>query len=740
MRLVLVLVSLVLAASTGAQVPLHDLPADAPAAPSARLAAVDALDFTWEWEPAPRWLSGIEVGFQGFDGGLDFGEYLFGSTVSTAEVPPVAIVFDRSLSSEVAVYDKADAYAYVGRGTFPGAAYDLSDPDRPRRLNLALSEDPDKKAPNWRWDPDGSSTGGYEFLTVLASDYDPSAPAPAWRERDAYYVLIGRIVSGYTVEKFDPATLTITPRALRKVNADVLDNGVVNVRWISAAYLAATAVPVYADTGEGAPALVGEVDPALQTLRLDGLDPAARYTFRVDLVDASGDVLGSETASATPALSKGVRAAVAFTPPQGVSGSYGDVWGYTAADGREYALLALRNAGLSVIDVTDAPDSAPVEVGFVPTASGASDSKDVKVYGHYAYLVNERGPLQIIDLEDPTAPVQVGTLDVQPGQIGGGAHNVLVANDHLWVVGGRTSAGAGVRAYALEDPEAPAFVGEFQPAHQSTLYYHDFEVHGSLGFGSAIYGGGGVDVLDVSDPTDITYITTFTYPGAGAHNTCSTGDGEYVFVGDEIGTHGNWIRTFDLRDLENPELVGEVVVNARAVVHNCYVRDSLLYVAHYTEGLRVFDVSDPVEPVEVAFYDTYLHGGYGYNGAWNVYPYFDSGTVIVSDIQSGLFVVALDPTATSDEPSAEPPAPLAVAPNPVAGRATARYELTEGAAVRLSVYDVQGREVAVLYEGVRPAGSYRTPFEPATLPAGVYLVHLQVDGRSVATQPVTVIR
>ena len=147
----------------------------------------------------------------------------------------------------------------------------------------------------------------------------------------------------------------------------------------------------------------------------------------------------------------------------------------------------------------------------------------------------------------------------------------------------------------LADPTAPAFVGEFRPDHQPVPYYHDFEVRGGRPTGRPIYSGDGVDILDVSDPAGITLVhLTLDYPGAGAHNTCTTEDGQTVYVGDEIGARGHWMRIFDVSDLDDAELVGEIVVNrARPSVHNCYVRGDRLYVAHYTEGLRVFDVTEP---------------------------------------------------------------------------------------------------------------------------------------------------
>ena len=419
-------------------------------------------------------------------------------------------------------------------------------------------------------------------------------------------------------------------------------------------------------------------------------------------------------------------------------GDYADVWGYTAPDGREYGLVALRGVtapspGLVIVDVTD---DAPVEVGFVPTwddpaIPGAEtyDSKDVKVYGHYAYLVNEVGPLQIIDLADPAAPQQVGLLyNTVNAADNAGWHNVLVADDHLWLTGGRSPGGLVV--YSLADPTAPRLVGQYQP-----YYYHDFEIRDGVGFGPAIYGQG-IDVLDVSDPANVQPIATFNYPGSGAHNTCTTEDRSHVYVGDEIGSAGNWTRVFDLSDLEDVEFVGDIVVDAEAVVHNCYVRGDRLYIAHYSEGLQVFDISAPAAPVRVGFYDTFLGSGYGYQGAWSVYPYFASGKLLVSDRTYGLHVLRVSEPVSDAAAPGDAALALRAAPNPSSGATELSFALGAPAAVRLAVYDALGREVAVLVEGPLGAGAHAARLEARGLPAGVYLARLTAGART-ATQTLT---
>ena len=83
-------------------------------------------------------------------------------------------------------------------------------------------------------------------------------------------------------------------------------------------------------------------------------------------------------------------------------------------------------------------------------------------------------------------------------------------------------------------------------------------------------------------------------------------------------------------------------------VHNGQVKGDLLHVAYYEAGFRVFDISDPANPVEVGMYETWRDpDGDGTfnksitgieNGAWNVYTDLPSGYVLVSDTRSGLFV------------------------------------------------------------------------------------------------------
>ena len=120
---------------------------------------------------------------------------------------------------------------------------------------------------------------------------------------------------------------------------------------------------------------------------------------------------------------------------------------------------------------------------------------------------------------------------------------------------------------------------------------------------------------------------------------------------DEVGGNVSRTRTlvWDIEDLDDPILVKEHFGTTGASDHNLYVIGDLMYQANYLSGLRILDISDPELPEEVGFFDTVPFGedNPGFAGAWSVYPYFESGVVIVSSIKEGLFVLRKRPPRVS---------------------------------------------------------------------------------------------
>jgi hypothetical protein len=100
------------------------------------------------------------------------------------------------------------------------------------------------------------------------------------------------------------------------------------------------------------------------------------------------------------------------------------------------------------------------------------------------------------------------------------------------------------------------------------------------------------------------------------------------------------VRILDLADLTNPIVVDKWVSNNRSIDHNGFVKGNRYYMSNYERGLTILDISDPVKPKEVGFFDTFpSSNNASFNGAWGTYPYLPSGNILISDINSGLYVV-----------------------------------------------------------------------------------------------------
>ena len=343
----------------------------------------------------------------------------------------------------------------------------------------------------------------------------------------------------------------------------------------------------------------------------------------------------------------------------GASGN--DCWGYVSPSGREYALIGV-NTGTGIVEITD-----PSSPTIVTRIDGPNSLwRDIKTYGHYAYSVSEGGGgIQVIDLEQ----VDTGMVTLVNEVTAGGTsetHNVAIDEESgfLYRCGGGSF---GLRIYSLANPANPTFVRSW-----SDIYVHDAQV---VTYTSGPYAGrqiafvcGGfsngnvqtrLDVLDVTDKNNIFLRSRVTWPQrAYGHQVWLSPDRQYAYINDELDENPMPTRTLiaDVSDLDASFLAGTFTNDISAVGHNLYTRDNLIYEANYRSGLRIFDATDPLAPVEVRHFDTWPgNNHFGFNGLWSTYPYFPSGVVIGSDLEKGLFVLwAEDPLVEISFPEGIP--------------------------------------------------------------------------------------
>jgi len=325
--------------------------------------------------------------------------------------------------------------------------------------------------------------------------------------------------------------------------------------------------------------------------------------------------------------------------PAGVSGGiYSACWGYTAPDGREYAILGCYN-GTAIIDITDSPTL--VERAFIP--GPPSNWHEMKAYRNIGYIVSESSDLaagagiQILDLSGLPNLVTLVKTYVWTDTISGiptqypRVHSVSVGGNYLYLNGGNYN---GVRILDITDPVNPVKAGKYIGP-----YVHDSFIRNDTIFASAINSGGGVDIINATNKANPTRIQLLQYTGSGTHNAWTTIDRQHLVTTDEIGSTAKSLKVWNISNILAPAYVTQVLHDS-AIVHNVFIKGNLAYAAWYTAGLRVVDLSNPSSPQVVGYYDTYpTNNAASYSGNWGADPFFPSGKVILSDMQTGLYVV-----------------------------------------------------------------------------------------------------
>ena len=339
-----------------------------------------------------------------------------------------------------------------------------------------------------------------------------------------------------------------------------------------------------------------------------------------------------------------------------MGGNFGnDIWGWSDAQtGQEYALMGMDN-GTAFVDVSD-PEN-PVFLGRLPTQAEESFWRDIKIYRDHAYIVADNAGahgMQVFDLTRlrgqsaaDTFAADVVYTDFEH------AHNLAINEEtgFAYAVGTDTCEG-GLHIIDIGTPGNPRFRAchDSAPTHdtQCVVYrgpdaeHLDREICVSSNEDH-------LEVVDVTDKSAPLILSSTTYQMLGfVHQGWLTEDHRFFLLGDEVDELEFAVRTrthvFDVSDLDAPVYLYPHESDTRATDHNLYVLGNRVFQANYSSGLRVLELGDLAdrELQEIAFFDTFPQSdAVGIEGAWSVYPYLPSGTIIVSDISNGLFVLSM---------------------------------------------------------------------------------------------------
>jgi len=332
-----------------------------------------------------------------------------------------------------------------------------------------------------------------------------------------------------------------------------------------------------------------------------------------------------------------------------------DIWGWTdPLDNAEYVLMGLNN-GTAFVRVSD-PEN-PIIVGRLSTQTSSSLWRDIKVYRNHAYIVADlAGPhgMQVFDLTRlrTGGTGQTFAADVVYGDFDS-AHNIAIneSSGHAYIVGSNTCSG-GLHIVDIRQPLNPLFAG----CHSVDGDTHDAQCVTYIGpdpdhNGSEICFNSNEDsvaIVDVSIKSSPVTLAVLTYPNLSlVHQAWLNDTHQYLVINDEFDEVNFDLNTativVDVTDLDAPNYLYTYSHATRSTDHNLFVSGNRIFEANYTSGLRILQFSSLATDTlaEVGFFDTFPENNdRGVRGAWGVYPFFPSGTVVVSDTRRGLFVLS----------------------------------------------------------------------------------------------------
>jgi len=288
-----------------------------------------------------------------------------------------------------------------------------------------------------------------------------------------------------------------------------------------------------------------------------------------------------------------------------------------------------RKNGIVVFDASDACHPKPI-AEYTETVSGGVHSS--YVYRGHAYITDDAtGSLRVIDIRDPYHPKEVARWQTEQTEAGRYLHDVMVVdglaylaywNDGLVIL----DVGNGMKGGS---PESPQLVSRAK-----------YDLNATYARVEQLWGAGFV---------------------RGTHTAWR--QGRYVFVGDEVYaarpykglTDGNNLtfgrmHVIDVSDILHPKEVAWYEPTDGGV-HNVWVVGDTLYLGNYQGGARVLDISGELkgdllrEGREISWMLTADSTGKRPHTPFAWGAVVRDGNILVPDINSGLWILRLEPKA-----------------------------------------------------------------------------------------------
>jgi hypothetical protein len=309
-----------------------------------------------------------------------------------------------------------------------------------------------------------------------------------------------------------------------------------------------------------------------------------------------------------------------------------------------HAFVSRFYGGVSVVDL-----SVPGNPQVVATVGADEDYwNDAWVKDNVLFMSGAERGLVYYDVTVPSAPTSLGEWP-GPDQAAVNVHTTFIDGNILYAVSPRLVAVprdartvGEVIVFDVTSAREPRFLSRFTSPSATTW---DHWPHDAFALNNRLYinyWGLGLVVADTSNPSNLVELGRFTWPNASSHASAAGvfGDKVIAFEGGE-----DWNAHLRVLDVTNPADITQLSafqIRPEVSIHNFILKGDKLYVAHYQDGVRVLDVSNPAAPRQIAYYNTFRepdpgHGESFYDGAIGMRVPGD-GFVYVADVVRGLLI------------------------------------------------------------------------------------------------------
>ncbi|UOA08748.1 Ig-like domain-containing protein [Methylobacter sp. S3L5C] len=234
------------------------------------------------------------------------------------------------------------------------------------------------------------------------------------------------------------------------------------------------------------------------------------------------------------------------------------------------ANLTVKNAGLEKIVTVTIGTFNPIALSSI-TIPGYANNVDIS--GDYAYVAAGSKGLQIINVSNRSTPVIIGSLDTA-----GTAIDVRVVGNIAYLADGDH----GLQIIDVTNPATPSLLASFDTAGIA----QDVKVDNQFAY--IADGNSGLEIVDVRKPAQPLSVGSIT--GLGEARGVDVQDNNVVVVA------GSSIYVIDITNKINPVQKGSLGIGP---VQDIALKDNYAYVAAYSSGWKVIDITDPNQPAIV---------------------------------------------------------------------------------------------------------------------------------------------